>query len=295
MSPDVEESAALQSPALSVVIGSLNRCEFLKATIASVRSELAQEEREIIVVDGGSDDGSLDWLVEQKDVMTIIQYNRGSWNGQDLPRRSWGYFMNIAFRASSAPLVCMLSDDCLVVPGAIRNGMEVLASNGKLGAVAFYWRNWPEEDKYSVGYSFGDRMFVNHGIFRAQALRDVDYIDADSYAFYHADGDLGQRMWEAGWECAASPSSFVEHFSHANPRQRAANRLVASQDWSEYESRWKHLGMPKRGWHRISHDDQFETAESEWGPVSRRDRLSLRGRLVFRRLLNASAKRLSRS
>ena len=114
----------MSRPTVSVVIGSYNRIDFLKLTLESVRRELEPAAAEIIVVDGGSDDGSLEWLIAQKDIVTIVQHNRGTWRGKPVKRRSWGYFMNLGFKSAQGKYVCMLSDDCLVVPGAIRNGIE---------------------------------------------------------------------------------------------------------------------------------------------------------------------------
>jgi glycosyltransferase involved in cell wall biosynthesis len=55
---------------------------------------------EIIVVDGGSEDGTLEWLIRQKDIITIVQHNRGEFNGKPVKRKSWGYFMNPCFKAA---------------------------------------------------------------------------------------------------------------------------------------------------------------------------------------------------
>lgn len=195
----------MSRPTVSVVIGTYNRGQFLRATLASVRDELHDIPHEIVVVDGGSSDGTLKWLVEQHDVTSIVQHNRGEVRGRPIERRSWGYFMNLGFRAASAPVICMLSDDCLVVPGAIRNGMETLArrteAGDRIGAVAFWWRNWPDDTAYRVRLAFGDRVFVNHGLFVRSALEDVGYVDEEAFAFYHADGDVALRLAEHGYAC----------------------------------------------------------------------------------------------
>jgi GT2 family glycosyltransferase len=259
-------SAISPRPAVSVVIGTLNRRWYLKRAIASVRAELPYPEAEIIVVDGGSDDGTLRWLGKQKDVITIVQHNRGSWHGEPVPRRPWGHFMNLGFKAATAPYICMLSDDCLVVPGAIRNGLEHFEREGEdVGAVAFYWRNWPEQDRYWVGRTFGGGVFVNHGLFRRDAMASVGFADEETFRFYHGDGDLALRMADVGWKCLDSPTSFIEHHSHANLAQRAANLETHEQDWGAYEGRWGHLGTPDTDWIELSHHDPHRTARRYWG------------------------------
>jgi len=96
-------------------------------------------------VDGGSTDGSLQYLAKQKDVITNIQHNRGEFRGKKIERRSWGYFINLGFNTSHGRYILMISDDCLLVPGALKNGVtlfeELLSKGQKIGAVAFCWRN----------------------------------------------------------------------------------------------------------------------------------------------------------
>lgn len=253
---------------ISIVIGSYNRLPYLKATLETVREELGLTPHEIIVTDGGSDDGSVEWLTQQKDVISIIQHNRGSWRGHEIKRKSWGYFMNLGFKAASGKYICMLSDDCLVIPGAIKEGVRVAeSSKKKIGAVAFYWRNWPEQKKYWVGKTFGDRVFVNHGLYLRKAMEKVGYADAENYHFYHADGDLSQKIWEAGYKIIDSPTSFIEHHSHANQEVRASNLKLQQQDWSHYKGKWGYLGEPRQDWVEKEYTDTAESAELYWGKL----------------------------
>jgi len=56
------------------------------------------------------------------------------------------------------------------------------ARGKRIGAVAFYWRTWPEQKDYWVGLTLGGRMFVNHGPYLRSALEAVGYAAAETSA-----------------------------------------------------------------------------------------------------------------
>ncbi|MBD3231331.1 glycosyltransferase [Candidatus Dependentiae bacterium] len=236
---------------ISVVSGSYNRLPFLKLMIESVRNELKDFNYEIIIVDGGSDDGTLQWLLSQKDIITIVQHNRGKWNGKQIERKSWGYFMNLAFKCAHGKYVCMLSDDCLVIPGAIKNGYNLfeqeLSTGRKIGAVAFYFRDWSKDDnRYYVGYTLGNKLYVNHGIYLKKALEDVNYIDESTYFFYNGDGDLALKIWQKGYECIPSEGSYIEHYPHANLGVIKSNHKKQNKDNKSYFEKWEGIFYNKK-------------------------------------------------
>jgi GT2 family glycosyltransferase len=235
----------------------------------------------MIVVDGGSTDGTIPWLVRQKDVVTIVQHNRGQFRGQPIRRRSWGYFMNLGFKAAQGRYILMISDDCLLVPGAIDRGVEqfesLLREGRNVGAVAFYFRNWPNETDYYVQRTFGGKLMVNHGLYLREAMEAVGWVDEDRYLFYKADGDLCLKMWEAGYEVVDCPGAFVEHYEGANRAVRKSNREVLVKDRAAYRERWDGIfwdpeGEDLRDRIELAYDDPHQTASrfprEEPGPLS---------------------------
>lgn len=255
-------------PQISVVLGSYNRRRFLHGTLESVRENGITVPYETIVVDGGSTDGSVRWLTDQKDVVTIVQHNRGEFRGRALERRSWGYFMNLALKSAQGKYLLMISDDCLLVPGAVMAGFEhfeaALAAQRPVAALAFPWRDWPVRDDYRVGRTLGGRMLVNHGLFLREALEAVDFIDEERYRFYHGDSDLALRLWDAGRTIEACPTAFVEHFSHANVAVRATNESVEPTDRATLVARWSETfddGSPWPTWQPFPFDDPRRTVQ----------------------------------
>jgi glycosyltransferase involved in cell wall biosynthesis len=228
---------------LSVVIGSYNRYALLPQTIQSVRDNAQGLDCEIIVIDGGSTDGALKWLIQQKDIITIVQHNRGEVNGQPIERRSWGYFMNLGFKATQGKYVLMLSDDCLLLSGALQTGLDRFSAlekaGRKVGAMAFYFRNWPQEQAYYVQKTLGNKLFVNHGLYLRQAMADVGWVDEERYQFYKADGDLCLKMWHAGYEVVECPGAYVEHYYDADEAVRQSNNAVLDCDRKAYAERWQ--------------------------------------------------------
>jgi len=228
---------------ISIVLGSYNRKNFIRHTIKTIRDELHETiiPYEIIVIDGGSNDGTIPWLTSQKDIITIIQHNRGTWKNIEIPRRSWGYFINLGFKTAKGKYICMLSDDCLVIPGAIKNGYnyfnDILKSGKKVGAVAFYWRDWPIMDEYAVHTHFGI-ININHGLFLRSALIEVNYADEDSYSFYYGDVDLTYKLMNNGYEIITCKTSFIEHFLHANLKSRVSNLILAQKDRLNFIHKW---------------------------------------------------------
>lgn len=230
---------------LSVVLGSYNRKKFLQLLIPGIRAELEKIDgaTEIIIVDGGSTDGTLKWLSQQKDIITIIQHNRGQWQEKPIVRKSWGYFMNLAFKAAQGKYVCMLSDDCLIAPNAIVNAYhffeEKLNTGLKAGGVAFYFRDLPDEKRFYVNYTIDKTLMINHGLFLKKALEEVGYIDEDTFSFYHADDDLALKLKKAGYQIYDAPNSYLEHFLYANIKLRAHIYENERADYNALIEKWK--------------------------------------------------------
>lgn len=243
----------MSKPIVSIVLGTYNRLTFLKLTIQNVRDELSRFglPAEIIVIDGGSSDGTIKWLTKQKDIISIIQHNRGMWRRKAIEKRPWGYFMNLGFKCAQGKYILMISDDCLIVPDSIRHGYELfenkLQQKERVGALAFYYRNipffrkdWTKPGTYFIN-TVWDKMYVNHGLYLKESLAHVDYIDEKTYAFYCADVDLSFKLQQARYACLPAPDSYIEHYPHANMKLRVSNESPSHKDLVALQNKW---GIP---------------------------------------------------
>lgn len=210
---------------ISVVMGSKNRKNLIKATINSIRNNGFNGNIEIIVVDGGSTDGTCDWLAKQKDVFTIIQPNYSVVNEKGIKVRahSWGEFMNIGFKATHSDYICMVSDDLILAPGCLQKGydeMKTRIENGeKIGGGAFYFREYPRDYFYRVGLTYKDYININHGFLYKPALSYIGWLDESSYNFYYGDVDTAIRLNEKGWDTVVLEGCYALHLSHLPTRK----------------------------------------------------------------------------
>ena len=235
----------MNSPTISIVLGSYNRKSFIKKALKTIRENYISVPYEIIVIDGGSTDGSVSYLAKQKDLILILQHNNGNWKGKEISKKTWGYYMNIAFKASHGKYIVMLSDDCLILRDSIMNAYTLfedkLNLGEKIGGIAFYWRNLPYEKMYYVRQTLGHKLSINHGMYLRSALEEVGFCEENKYPFYYGDGDLSLKLWYAGYSIIDCKEAFVEHFHFATMSIRKKNNENKEEHKKIYLDTWKDI------------------------------------------------------
>ncbi|MEA3439609.1 MAG: glycosyltransferase family 2 protein [Chloroflexota bacterium] len=112
-------------PTISIITPSYNQAPFLEHTIRSV---LAQDctDLEYIIVDGGSDDGSID-------IIKHYQEEIAWWVSE--PDEGQADAINKGFLRASGEFVAWLNSDDLYLPGAVNQAVAELRANPELGMV----------------------------------------------------------------------------------------------------------------------------------------------------------------
>jgi GT2 family glycosyltransferase len=92
----------------SVIIPTYNRLPLLQRTLASVEAQ-SHRDFEILVIDDGSTDGTLDWLAQQGALRVLVQGNRGP-----------GAARNSGAREARGDYIAFLDSDDLWFPWTLR-------------------------------------------------------------------------------------------------------------------------------------------------------------------------------
>lgn len=112
--------AGVAWPRISVVTPSFNQARFLEDTLRSIEAQ-AYPNLQLIVVDGGSTDGSLEILRRWRrriDVL-IVGRDRGQTDA-----------LNLGFARADGELLCWLNSDDLFAPGALRRAAVAWLESG---------------------------------------------------------------------------------------------------------------------------------------------------------------------
>lgn len=188
---------------LSIVIGTLNRLPHLQKCIASAEKSCGDMEREIIVVDGGSYDGTQKWLANRRDIITIEQ---------GAPYGAVCAF-NAGFWASEGDYVAGLNDDCVVVGNTLPLACEYLDAHPETGQVAIPWRDIGNNDlsvqHVTIGRQYVPCIYANFGVTRRTLGDAVGWWG--TWEHYAGDCELSFAILDQGYFVDELAGGAIEH------------------------------------------------------------------------------------
>lgn len=200
---------------LSIVSGTYNRRTALQNMIQSARDTLPAGIRyEFVIVDGGSDDGTLEWAREQQDVKLI---EHGELRGA-IPAFCDGA------KAARGKYIVLANDDILFQEGALLAGILHLEEYALCGGVAFadnrksaYNTKGLHQVQMMPAEKDGKYIGVRYaqvGMFRKWLGDKVGWWGADDPDFpartYGGDNYLSSRIWELGYTIDENPDCKVD-------------------------------------------------------------------------------------
>jgi len=277
------------------VIPSWNSVGLLPALLDSLGD--GGEELEVLVVDNGSSDGTVELLVERNVPHLALPRNIG-----------FAAAMNRGIAATAAPFVFGLNADTVVAPGAIAALRQVLAGDPQLGGVQPRILQLEDSNPggpavarlYSAGMALtrdGRAFELGAGeaqspsylqpreifgvcgaacLLRRQLLEGLGGYDERYFSFYE-DVDLNVRGRIAGWRFAYVPEAVAWHLGNASwmaeaPQPSAWNAHLVARNRIATQAKF----MPLRALPRII---AIEVGSLIRAARQRRLRATMRGKL----------------
>jgi len=220
MSPQFEE------PLVSVIILNWNGKRYLKECLLSLKKQ-TYKNFEVILVDNGSADGSVDYIKDNfGDFVKLIENkaNLGFAEGN-----------NIGIRNSSGKYILLLNNDTKADPLWVEELVKVAESDDKIGMCAskilslddpkiidnvghLIYKDGLSRGRGRLEYDQGqydniEEVFLPSGcaaLYRKKMLNEIGEFDKDFFA-YSDDTDIGIRGRLAGWKCMYVPGAVIYH------------------------------------------------------------------------------------
>lgn len=204
----------MSEPILSIVTGTLDRPESIKACIKSVL-EFTDIPYELIVADAGSRPIELVPLHPPQ-----IKLMR------EWPREGHAKGYNKAFRTAKGKYVCWLNDDARCTPNWARNAVAFMEHYTWCGLGAFYYSE--HGSPYHVN-DYQDMIYANFGILSREFGNEIGWFD-ECVRMYGADNSITFKTILAGRGVCGMPDARLIHLPFVD-QQRIEN--VAGQKRDE--------------------------------------------------------------
>ena len=195
-------------PKISVIVPSFNQVQYIESTLSSIVSQ-NYPSLELIIIDGGSTDGSVD---------IIQKFGRDISYWVSEPDGGQTQALIKGFKASTGEIQCWTNSDDLMAPGCLREVAEFFVSHPKIDAV-FGNTTWIDKDGrvlreqreipfnrfiwlYTYNYIPGMSMFWRREIYDKVGGLDPEFslsMDADLWIRISEVGRIGnvRRTWSA--------------------------------------------------------------------------------------------------
>ena len=229
----------IENPYVSYVTGTYNRLVFLQHMVDTFRKSIGTGlTYEIILVDGGSTDGSIEWMKQQPDVVLIEQGKllgavKAFRAGFDKARGKYVIIGNddVAFRYESVRNAVAFMDDNLDV------GTGCFPQNRTAGVYLASQMPAVKDGKKSQAY-FGQICIVPRWLGDKTGWWDPGV----GYNTYAGDCESSCNIIEAGYKVVPMDSCCVEDFV-AKDGLRIINQEKAHADSDKWRAKWTKDGL----------------------------------------------------
>jgi glycosyltransferase involved in cell wall biosynthesis len=183
---------------VSYILTTRNRAAFLERTLTNIR-EYIDEADELIVIDGGSTDGTVELAHRNRDIVKQFVSE---------PDHGEGHAFNKALRLARGELIKPVTDDDYIEPLAMKRLVTMMLTQPEIDAIQCGGEMWEVEDgvyrflevrRLDMPVPSRLELFsVHHGLGMIFRISVVARIGGVSPSYASVDGDLLCKIIEAG-------------------------------------------------------------------------------------------------
>jgi GT2 family glycosyltransferase/glycosyltransferase involved in cell wall biosynthesis len=244
--------------AASIMILNWNGRDLLKRMLPTVRAATHHHggDHEIIVIDNGSNDGSVEFVEQEFPEVTIIRHPEN---------RKFVRGYNDAFAAANKDIVVLLNNDMLVDKeflGPLLDGFSDPATFAVSSQIFLADPDAPRvETGLTGGLIHGGVLKLRHdnipshitdhlpvlwagggsSAFDRQRLMALGGFDPLYDPFYFEDTGLSYEAWKRGWNVLLAPNSKVTHEHQASSDRLSSNYVARIKRRNQHLFAWRHL------------------------------------------------------
>ncbi len=184
---------------ISIITGTLNRVSLLPKLIEN--TVLSNDKIELVLVDGGSVDGTSDYIKTLNHPRIKFLEVGG--------RSPYPHFMNLAIKNSTHELVCQWNDDVILC----NDWDDVFSELDHHDFYLFNWKygtyqdiqrpEWISGEDHTSGWCLlnnkpDGEIVMNYGIYSKKIFKEIGMYN-NEYRYYCADGDMADRAYNFGY------------------------------------------------------------------------------------------------
>ena len=213
----------------TIVIPNYNGIKYLPDLLGSLKAEIDSHPAKILLIDNGSEDGSVDFIKNAYPEMELVCLSENT---------GFCKAVNLGIKKADTPYVLLLNNDTIVKPGFVKALEEAMERKKKAFSISACMLDLKDEslidnagDLYcALGWAFArgkgrkarefetfKEIFSACGgaaIYKKSVLEEIGYFDENHFA-YLEDVDLGWRAAIFGYRNYYEPKAKVLHAGSA--------------------------------------------------------------------------------